>query len=84
MNNKDFAKKLNISEPTLYNWKKEKPLLYQIVMQYKEKYLKNNNNLNNFSKKEKEFLEYFNKLNDIEKEYYIADIKARILKKEIE
>ena len=84
MNNKDFAKKLNISEPTLYNWKKEKPFLYQIVMQYKEKYLKNNNNLKNFSKKEKEFLEYFNKLNDIEKEYYIADIKARILKKEIE
>lgn len=84
MNNKDFAKKLNISEPTLYNWKKEKPFLYQIVMQYKDKYLKNNNNLNNFSKKEKEFLEYFNKLNDIEKEYYIADIKARILKKEIE
>ena len=84
MNNKDFAKKLNISEPTLYNWKKEKPFLYQIVMQYKEKYLKNNNNLNNFSKKEKEFLEYFNKLNDNEKEYYIADIKARKLKKEIE
>lgn len=39
------------------------------------------NNLNN---KEEEIIKLFRQLEEKEKEYYIADIKARILKKEIE
>mgnify|MGYP000850654192 FL=1 len=35
MNNKEFCEILKISEPTLYNWKKEKPYLYAIVMDFK-------------------------------------------------
>ncbi|MDA3048907.1 MULTISPECIES: hypothetical protein [unclassified Campylobacter] len=78
MNNKDFCKLLKISEPTLYNWKKEKEFLYKIVMEYKE------NSINKTDNVETEFLKYFNNLSQTEKEYYIADIKARILKKEID
>ena len=36
MNNKDFANFLGITDPTLYNWKKNKPNLYKIVMDWKE------------------------------------------------
>jgi hypothetical protein len=28
---KELAKKLNISLPTLYNWKKEKPYLFKLI-----------------------------------------------------
>ncbi|MBE3605538.1 hypothetical protein CCAL13119_01010 [Campylobacter sp. RM13119] len=79
MNNKDFCEKLNISEPTLYNWKKDKPFLYKIVMEYKETFLEKKENLS----KNDELLKYYNNLSDIEKEYYFAEIKARVLKKEI-
>lgn len=78
MNNKDFCKLLKISEPTLYNWKKEKEFLYKIVMEYKE------NSINKTDNVETEFLKYFNNLSEKEKEYYIAEIKAKILKREIE
>lgn len=80
MNNKDFCEKLNISEPTLYNWKREKPFLYKIIMQYKNENLDKNTI---YSKKD-ELLKYFNNLSDIEKEYYLSDIKSRVLKKQIE
>jgi len=36
VNNKDFANFLGITDPTLYNWKKNKPNLYKIVMDWKE------------------------------------------------
>lgn len=78
MNNKDFCDLLKISEPTLYNWKKEKELLYQIVMEYKKNIIEKESNL------ESEFIKYFNNLSEKEKEYYIAEIKAKILKREIE
>ena len=80
MNNKEFCNLLNISEPTLYNWKKEKEFLYKIVMEYKNKILEQKENLNN----ESELLKYFNNLSEKEKQYYIAEIKAKILKRELE
>lgn len=79
MNNKELCKILNISEPTLYNWKKEKPVLYKIVIEYKES-KENNKNLNILD----ELIKYFNNLKKIEQEYYLAEIKAKILKREIE
>ena len=75
---RELCKYLNITTPTLYNWKKEKPNLYNIVMNFNKEI---SNNLNN---KEEEIIKLFRQLEEKEKEYYIADIKARILKKEIE
>ena len=74
----DFCKFLGISTPTIYNWKKEKPNLYTIVMNYKDE------KLNNLSKEEEEILKLFKTLDQKEKEYYILDIKTRIAKKELD
>ncbi|WP_298053584.1 hypothetical protein [uncultured Campylobacter sp.] len=80
MNNKDFCEILKISEPTLYNWKKEKEYLYSIVMNYKKEHFDNKGQ----ETIEDELLKYFKNLSKIEKEFYLSDIKARILKKEID
>ena len=77
MNIKEFCNFLNISEPTIYNWRADKPNLYKIVMEYKKEKIDNTDNLS-------EMLKYFNKLSEKEKEFYLADIKARIRKKELE
>ncbi|WP_096023884.1 hypothetical protein [Campylobacter lanienae] len=77
MNLKEYCKFLNISEPTIYNWKNDKPNLYKIVIEYKKEKIDNENNLS-------EILKYYNLLSEKEKEYYLSDIKARVLKKEIE
>lgn len=77
MNLKEYCKFLNISEPTIYNWKSDKPNLYKIVIEYKKEKIDNENNLS-------EILKYYNLLSEKEKEYYLSDIKARVLKKEIE
>ena len=74
----DFCKFLGISTPTIYNWKKEKPNLYTIVMNYKDE------KLNDLSKEEEEILKLFKTLDQKEKEYYILDIKTRIAKKELD
>ncbi|MCZ6172901.1 hypothetical protein [Campylobacter ureolyticus] len=80
MNNKEFCEKLNISEPTLYNWKRDKPFLYKILMEYKNKNLDKNKNLSEID----ELLKYFNDLSILEKEYYLSEIKAKVLKRKIE
>ncbi len=80
MNNKEFCEKLNISEPTLYNWKRDKPLLYKIVMEYKKNNLDENKDLSEID----ELLKYFNDLSILEKEYYLSEIKAKVLKRKIE
>lgn len=77
MNLKEYCKFLNISEPTIYNWKSDKPNLYKIVIEYKKEKIDNENNLS-------EILKYYNLLSEKEKEYYLSDIKARVLRKEIE
>jgi len=68
-----IAKLLNITRTTLHNWKTEKPYLYKIVMQH-------------FKKKEsrlEEIEELFEQLDDIEKEMYLAEIKAKVLRKKL-
>ncbi|MCZ6175094.1 hypothetical protein O6B97_01170 [Campylobacter ureolyticus] len=80
MNNKEFCEKLNISEPTLYNWKRDKPFLYKILMEYKNNNLDKNKDLSEID----ELLKYFNDLSILEKEYYLSEIKAKVLKRKIE
>ena len=79
MNNKEFCEILKISEPTLYNWKKEKPYLYTIVMDFKRDNLDDKEKITI----EEELLKYFKTLSKIEKEFYLSDIKTRALKKEL-
>ena len=70
----EIAKLLNITRTTLHNWKKEKKYLYKIVMEH-------------FKKKEnktEEIEELFEQLDDIEKEMYLSEIKARVLRKKID
>lgn len=76
MEKKDIAKIIKKDITTLYNWEKRNPELYKAVYEYY--------NGIQLKEDEKEILELFNKLNDMEKEYYKAEIKTRILKKEID
>lgn len=78
MNNKELCEYISITEPTIYAWKKNKPNLYNILMNFKKQ------NLNTLSIEEKEILKLFNKLSEMEKEMYYSEIKARILRKEID
>ena len=75
MDKKELAKIIKKDIPTLYNWEKRNPELYKAVYEYY--------NGIQLAEDEREILELFKKLNDAEKEYYKAEIKARILKKEI-
>ncbi|WP_169940140.1 TetR/AcrR family transcriptional regulator [Campylobacter sp. RM15925] len=75
MDKKEIAKIIKKDITTLYNWEKRNPELYKAVYEYFNGIQLNND--------EKEILELFKKLNKTEKEYYITDIKLRILKKEL-
>ena len=75
MEKKEIAKIIKKDITTLYNWEKRNPELYKAVYEYY--------NGIQLEEDEREILELFKKLNDAEKEYYKAEIKARILKKEI-
>ncbi len=78
MNNKELTEYIGISEPTIYAWKKNKVNLYNIIMNWKSQ------NKNILSTEEENLLKLFNKLTQKEKEMYIAEIKARILRKELD
>lgn len=75
MDKKEIAKIIKKDITTLYNWEKRNPELYKAVYEYY--------NGIQLAEDEREILKLFKKLNDAEKEYYKAEIKARILKKEI-
>ncbi len=72
---KEIAKELNIAEGTIFNWKKDKPKLYEIVMNYYS-------NTSNIEAKES-FFEEFNQLDEEEKEMYRFEIKARVMRKKL-
>ncbi|QPI02877.1 hypothetical protein G5B95_04040 [Campylobacter concisus] len=82
MTNAEIAKKLKIAEKTIYNWRKNRKELFEII----------ENGLNSKKNKEslyvndtyKELIQLFEKLSEQEIQYYILDIKTRILKKEID
>ena len=77
MDKKEVAKFIKKDIKTLYNWEKENPNLYKII----EFYFQKDKEIN---PKFKELKDLFTKLTEQEQEYYITDMKARILKKEIE
>ncbi|ANE35832.1 hypothetical protein CIG11343_0795 [Campylobacter iguaniorum] len=77
MDKKEVAKYIGKDIKTLYNWEKTNKNLYKII----ETFFQKNNEIN---PKIKELNEYFLKLSDKEQDFYISDIKTRLLKKEIE
>ena len=82
MTNAEIAKKLKIAEKTIYNWRKNRKELFEVI----------ENGLNSKKNKEslyvndtyKELIQLFEKLSEQEIQYYVLDIKTRILKKEID
>ena len=82
MTNAEIAKKLKIAEKTIYNWRKNRKELFSVIengLNLKEK--KENIYANNTYK---ELIDLLEKLSQQEIQYYVLDIKTRILKKEID
>lgn len=72
-NKSEIAKKINVSEVTLYNWEKTKPELVKMINQSKK-----------YEAGESEaadFLKYFYELDVEEQELYKTEIKFKALKK---
>lgn len=76
MNKREVAEFIGKDIKTIYKWEKNNPNLYKIL----EFYFQKESEIN---PKHKELIELFDKLSEIEQEFYLSDIKARILKKEI-
>ena len=76
MNKREVAEFIGKNAKTIYNWKKNNPNLYKIL----EFYFQKESEIN---PKHKELIELFDKLSEIEQQFYLSDIRARILKKEI-
>lgn len=77
MTDRELASFLNITHPTLYNWKKSKPNLYAIVMAYKNNKNSIESNLIN------ELIENLKKLSEKEQEKILLEIKLKIINKEL-
>ena len=76
MEKKEIANLLEIELRTLYNWEKSRPKLYNFIIE------NINNRYENTSKIE-ELRKYFEKLSEIEQEYYLSSLKVKVLEKEI-
>lgn len=76
MNKKEIADLLDLEVRTLYNWEKTRPKLYEFI------YNSLNIDKEEYSKT-KELLNIFESLTDIEKEFYMAEMKAKVLKRKI-
>lgn len=61
---------------TLYNWEKTKPELIKLI-KYGLKY-ENGEEIG-----QNEIIKYFNELEEIEKEFYTSEIKAKVLKRKL-
>lgn len=83
MTNAEIAKKLKIAEKTIYNWRRNRKELFEIL-ELGIKIQESQKNIEYVNNTYKELINLYKKLNEKEQEYYIADIKARILKKEID
>ena len=73
---KEIAKALEIELRTLYNWENKRVKLYNFIV---DNFYKNNEKTSNTD----ELLNYFQKLDEKEKEYYLSIIKIAVLEKEI-
>ena len=83
MTNAEIAKKLKIAEKTIYNWRKNRKELFEIL-ELGIKIQESQKNIEYVNNTYKELINLYKKLNEKEQEYYITDIKAGILKKEID
>lgn len=76
MKKKEIANLLEIELRTLYNWEKSRPKLYNFIME-------NINSTQENTSKIDELKKYFEKLSDIEQEYFLSSLKVKVLEKEI-
>jgi len=76
MEKKEIANLFEIELRTLYNWEKSRPKLYNFIME-------NINSKQENTSKIDELKKYFEKLSDIEQEYFLSSLKVKVLEKEI-
>lgn len=82
-----FTEYLGISIPTIYNWKKHRPNLYQIVMDWKAK---NENKKIEISESNeiketntKKLINFYKKLNQEDQEKLLTELELKILREEL-
>lgn len=76
MEKREIANLLDIELRTLYNWEKSRPKLYNFIME-------NINFKQENTSKIDELKKYFEKLSEIEQEYFLSSLKVKVLEKEI-
>lgn len=76
MEKKEIANLLDIELRTLYNWEKSRPKLYNFIMENIDKQQETTSKINELEK-------YFEKLSEVEQEYYLSSLKVKVLEKEI-
>ena len=76
MEKKEIATLLDIALRTLYNWEKSRPKLYNFIIENIKDKQENNS-------KTDELKKYFEKLSEIEQEYFLSSLKVKVLEKEI-
>ncbi|WP_107856640.1 cobalt chelatase, partial [Campylobacter concisus] len=59
-----------------YNWEKSRPKLYNFIIENIKDKQENNS-------KTDELKKYFEKLSEIEQEYFLSSLKVKVLEKEI-
>ena len=83
MTNAEIAKKLRIAEKTIYNWRKNRKELIEIL-EIGIKFQENQKDLEHVNNTYQKLIKLFEQLNPKEQEYYTTSMKARILKREID
>ena len=76
MDKKEIAKFIGKELKTLYNWERQNPNLYKIIISYFSTDIT--------SSYERELLQKFRQLKEIEKRYYLSSMETKILKREME
>ena len=76
MEKKEIANLLDIELRTLYNWEKSRPKLYNFIMENIKSIQENTSKIDELKK-------YFEKLSDVEQEYFLSSLKVKVLEKEI-
>ena len=76
MEKKEIANLLDIELRTLYNWEKSRPKLYNFIMENIKSIQENTSKIDELKK-------YFEKLSEIEQEYFLSSLKVKVLEKEI-
>jgi len=72
---KIIANSLDIGVSTLYKWKNTREKLYNYIVENYE---------NNSTLEKTEIEEYYNQLTEEEQEMYLAEMKARVLRRKLD